>query len=137
MINYNNLSWLKSDKVDKPPVIKVKSPKLDKMLSVLFAPSPVTGFPQSTYSILLGKQTDPEVRRYIEDFMQQTNVQRESADLSDDALFATAERRGDSVEDYYNRLRDFAIRSRRGDLEKVARERQREEEKKIIESWNT
>ena len=133
MINYNNFSWLKSDNVDKPPVIKVKKQKIDKLLSILFAPSPVTGFPQSTYSILLGKKTDPEVRRYIEDFMHQSKVERESADLSDDVLFATSERRGESTEQYFSRLRDFAIRSRREQIDKVVRE----EENKLLESLNT
>lgn len=132
MINYNNFPWLKSDKVDKPPVIKVKQQKTDKLLSILFAPSPVTGFPQSTYSILLGKKTDPEVRRYIDDFMHQSKVERESADISDDVLFATSERRGETTEQYFNRLRDFAIRSRRNDLDRIEREKDR----KLLESLN-
>lgn len=113
-------------KVDLPPVEPpVKPRKVDALLNVLFAPSPDTGFPNSQISIMMGNNTDTEIKQFINDNLQfdGKHISRQDVKgVSDDTLFQTIEKRRENRKQYLDRLEKYARDSRKFLQEKRERE---------------
>lgn len=79
--------------------------KDDTIQSYIFAPDKKTGIPRSDLAILYSNDTSQEVAEYIKRNLLRPVPSHSSTDDPDLAI-ATMRRRGETVEDYGERLRD-------------------------------
>lgn len=76
----------------------------DEMLSVLYAPDPVTGLPSSNAALLYKDKDKPEVQEYIQKRLFQVRQSVAGAESADDAIQA--------IRGYHEDLASFGTRLR-------------------------
>lgn len=82
----------------------------DSLLAVVFAPSPLTGLPSGDLTYLVNSKANPQIKQFILDnlMLDVSAAARPSVpadvNLSDDDLLALSRQKGESIEDYANRL---------------------------------
>lgn len=89
------------------PIVSSPIPvkKQDEMVSLLYAPDPVTKLPSSDIAMMMKNKDNPEVQRYIQQRIQIHHDSVAGSDSADDALSAIRRYKEDVVS-YANRLRD-------------------------------
>lgn len=100
---FNNLADVAYQRVNVPSPSPVK--KQDEMISLIYAPDPVTGLPSSDVGMLLKHQDRPEIQRYIQQRLQISHESVRGADNPDDALTAIRAYKED-VSTYVQRMKD-------------------------------
>lgn len=82
----------------------------DDLISEIFAPSPITGFPTNALSIVLNKNTAREVQEFVKDNLLQVLPPRSGApddDTAENTMQVISEQYGEEIDAYYNRLSEF------------------------------
>lgn len=100
---FQNLADIEYQRVNVPSSAPVK--KQDEMISLIYAPDPVTRLPSSDVGMLLKHQDRPEVQRYIQQRLQLAHESVRGAENPDDALTAIRAYKED-VRTYAQRLKD-------------------------------
>lgn len=100
---FHNLADVPYQRVNVSSPAPVK--KQDEMISLIYAPDPVTGLPSSDVGMLLKHQDRPEVQRYIQQRLQISHESVRGADNPDDALTAIRAYKED-VRAYAQRMKD-------------------------------
>lgn len=77
--------------------------KDDNMLSIIFSPDPVTGFPSSDFTSTLNGITNPEVMNFVRNVLQSPVTGLNGTDDSELAEELTY-RRGESRDEYLGRV---------------------------------
>lgn len=78
----------------------------DERLRVIFAPSPKTGWPEGDLAIYASNKSTPEIRQFIETALMQYNQPSERGTIEE--IEATMPQRGETEEQYYSRIKNFA-----------------------------
>lgn len=83
--------------------------KEDEVYGVIFAPNPITGFPDSSLELQLSKKTERNIREYLEQFNKALSPTGGTSD-SDLALETTQpyQPTPEQIENYYQSLIDIA-----------------------------
>lgn len=99
---FHNLADIGYQRVNVPTLAPVK--KQDEMISLIYAPDPVTKLPSSDVGMLLKHQDRPEVQRYIQQRLQIAHESVRGAANPDDALTAIRAYKED-VRSYAQRMK--------------------------------
>lgn len=83
--------------------LSVSESKDDNMLSIIFSPDPVTGFPSSDFTSNLNGITNPEVMNFVRNVLQSPVTGLNGTDDSELAEELTY-RRGESRDEYIGRV---------------------------------
>lgn len=99
---------LRGDDASYAPFVETSSSAVmtgDDLYESIFAPDPFTGVPRSDISIMMSKDTRPEVAQYIRD----TLMHPRSGISTDDPDFAlaTVKSRQETIAQYADRLREL------------------------------
>lgn len=100
---FHNLADVPIQRVIVPSLAPVK--KQDEMISLIYAPDPVTGLPSSDVGMLLKHQDRPEIQRYIQQRLQFAHESVKGVDNPDDALSAIRAYKED-IRSYAQRMKD-------------------------------
>lgn len=79
--------------------------KQDEMLSLIYAPDPVTGLPSNDVAMLLKNRDNPEIQRYIQQRLMIARDSVRGADNPDDALASIRAYKEDVIA-YAQRMKD-------------------------------
>lgn len=108
--HYANLTEDDLKEIPRPQVDYVPNSD-NEILSLIFAPDPVTGVPRSDLAVLMSKDTAPQVSQFIRDnLLSPRSVSFVSVDDPDLALQGIKSR-NESLVDYADRLRSLAFKS--------------------------
>lgn len=105
---YDPDSWFAQGSESQSSVEIEKSPQ-DSLLSIIYAPDPLTGLPTGDIQYFVSDKANPDVKAFILDNLMRDvsagkNVANPSG-LSDDALLELSRGRDESVQEYAQRLR--------------------------------
>lgn len=78
-----------------------------ELVSLIFAPDPRTGLPRSDLSVIMSKDSAPEVAQYIRDNLMQVRSEGVSAGDDADLALASIKSREESIIAYAERLREL------------------------------
>lgn len=87
-------------------VLKMSSVSTDEVVSLIFAPDPVTGIPRSDLGVIMSKDSAPEVAQYIRDNLLRGVSSPSGAD-DPDFVLDSMRSRGESLDSYSERLREL------------------------------
>lgn len=82
----------------------------DDLISIIFAPSPINGFPTNALSLILNKNTAREVQEFIKDNLLQVLPPRSGApddETAEKTMQVISEQYGEEIDSYYSRLSEF------------------------------
>ena len=94
--------------IDKPDLIIQRSnftKENDELMSVVFAPDPVTGLPCTDIGFMMKHKDKPEIAQYIQQRLQVAHESGVGSDNPDDALLAIRKYKEDIIS-YAQRIRD-------------------------------
>lgn len=95
-----------------PQVLPEIEPENDSITKLIFAPDPVTGIPSSDLGMLMSREAQPEVSKYIHDVLQRPIGVSQGLPDADTALQMSREY-GETYEAYANRLRSICTPKRK------------------------
>lgn len=93
--------------IDEPKLFCEQS---DDLISEIFAPSPLNGFPTNALSLVLSKNTAREVQEFVKDNLLQMLPSRPGApddETAEKTMQINSEQYGEEIDAYYNRLTEF------------------------------
>lgn len=79
--------------------------KQDEMMSLVYAPDPITGIPSNDIAMMLKNRDNPDVQRYIQQRLQVARESYKGAENPDDALTAIRAYKEDVVA-YAKRMKE-------------------------------
>lgn len=98
---------LKRQRIVSKPVNSFED--ADQLISVLYAPSEATGFPDTSLGAFLGDKARPEVKAFIEQniLTSPSNDGSPDVDAALDTIIPRKAQYGNEIEPYMNQLRNF------------------------------
>lgn len=112
---YSSMSKDRFDKImhhdlDPKDSISVEEDK-DNILSLIFAPDPLTGFPRSDLALIMSKDAAPEVSQYIRETLMKpiSDIGPSGAPDADTAL-DTMRAKNEGLTEYAERLRSIVAK---------------------------
>ena len=96
-------------KKEEQVVVEV-DPKYSDLMAVIYGVDPVTKLPAGDLAQYLSKETNVQIRDFIQNQLMQALEPEHTEKLSDDELVQFSRKSGESVVDYTSRMADY-IRS--------------------------
>lgn len=81
------------------------------LLDIIFALDEVTNLPKGDIALYLGKDTDPDIRKFIEDNLmsKSSSVNLGTKGVDDDTILQLTRNNGESQSDYASRIKQFIV----------------------------
>lgn len=81
------------------------------LLDIIYAIDEVTNLPKGDIALYLGKDTDPDIRKFIEDNLmsKSSSVNLGTKGVDDDTILQLTRNNGESQSDYASRIKQFIV----------------------------
>lgn len=83
----------------------------NSLLDIIFAIDEVTNLPKGDIALYLGKDCDPDIRKFIEDNLmaKSSTVNLGTKGVDDDTILQLTRNNGESQSDYASRIKQFIV----------------------------